>query len=86
MKYIRMVFVFASIIFFVFGSIVLFNGRTAIESSIAVDQLSDDIVVNTTSRSMIKNDIINGVAYFSYVIGVGLIVFVVYDIKTEKEN
>ena len=59
---------------------------TTLTSEIAVAQLSDDVAVNSASRSVIKNDLVNGVGYLVLMIGAGGLVYTVISKEQKEKN
>ena len=59
---------------------------TTLTSEIAVAQLSDDVAVNSASRSVIKNDLANGVGYLVMMIGAGGLVYTVISKEQKEKN
>jgi len=89
MKTVKNIFLSISmigIIMIMIGSLYYIDiNKSALESEIAVNQLSDDITVNSVSRSVIKNNYITKVGWVISVIGLSGMIFIVLN-KQDKEN
>lgn len=57
---------------------------TSMTAEVAIAQLSDDIVINSASRSVVKSDLINGAGYLLLMVGSGGLIYTVIS-KEEKK-